>query len=121
MSKINVNKLIGSDVILLNSSFTPLFELRWNIIEEMYMRLIECGVSSHLKIETLASIIITKNKYDALLEKIIFPTSPRKYVYRPPVNQDVEKVPIKQRMKNKFLFPRGCRFEDNKETKTSLE
>ena len=39
-------------------------------MEEMYMRLIECGVSSNLTIETLTSIIRTKNKDDALLEKV---------------------------------------------------
>ena len=48
------------------------------------MRLIECGVSSHLKIETLTIIIKTKNKYDALLEKSVVPTSPRKNAYIPP-------------------------------------
>ena len=87
----------------------------------MYMRLIECGVYSHLTIETLTSIIRTKNKDDALIEESVVPTSPRKYVYRPPWNQDVEKDPIKQRMKNKSLFPRGYRFEDNKEKNTGVE
>ena len=105
MSKINFNKLIGSDVIVLNYSFPPLFKLRWTTIEEMYMRLIECGVSSHLTIETLTSIFRTK-KDDALLEKSVVPTSPRKYVYRPQGNKDVEKSTIEQRMRYKVLFPR---------------
>ena len=121
MSKINFIKLIGSDFILLNYSFPPLLKLRWTTIEEIYMRLIECGVSSHLTIETLTSIIRTKNKDDDLLKKSIIPTNPRKYVYRPPGNQDVEKDPIKQRIKNKVLFSRVYIFENNKETKTVVE
>ena len=84
------------------------------------MRLIECGFSSHLTIETLTSIIRNKNKDDALLEKSVLSTSPRKYAYRPPENQDVEKDLIKQRIKNKVLFPRVYIFEDNKETKKVL-
>ena len=74
------------------------------------MRLIECGVSSHLIIETLMSIIIAKSKDDALLEKSFVTTCPRKYVYIAPGNQDVEKNPIEQIMRNKVLFPRGYRF-----------
>ena len=73
MSKINFNKLIGGDVILLNSSFPPLFKFRWTTIEEMYMRLIECGFPSHLTIEKLTIIIITQNKDEFLLEKKSFP------------------------------------------------
>ena len=72
----------------------------------MYMKLIECGVSSHLTKETLTRIIRTKNKDDSLLKKSVVPKSPREYVYRPPGIQDVEKDPIKETMKNKVLFPR---------------
>ena len=73
MSKINLNKFVGDDVILLNSYLPLLFKFRWTTIEEMYMRLIECGVSPHLTIETLTRIIRTKNKDDALLKKVFSP------------------------------------------------
>ena len=71
-------------------------------------------------IETPISIIRTKNKDDALLKKF-FPHKSEKKILHTIRKPRCGKYLIKQRMKNKVLFPRGYRFEDNKESKTVVD
>ena len=78
------------------------------------MRLIECGVSSHLTIETLTRIIRTKNKNDALLEKSVVPHKSKKIFVQTTSKTRCGKDPIKQRIKNKVLFSKCYRFEFSK-------
>ena len=104
MSQLIFNKFIGGDVILLNSSFPPLLKFRWTNIEEIYMRLFECGVSLQLTIETIARIIRTKNKDDALLKKVLSPQFQENMFTDHQETKIWKKIQLSKELKIQFYF-----------------